>query len=311
MDDVKQLMNVGVSEWAEDASSTVGLDVPGVLADVFSVANTLLTKYDASDLRRNFLTMLPELQLHAAKVTPYLAHKNPLLDGPLLDSLEELVLKYIKIHTDTRVNEGWASFVDPAGTLGRTTFDTTRHYPDIGGMALSNGDPCFVVFPGMKYIDNSSTERHVRMYVLGIEGEEKGEGKVESVTSMDLTIMKGIADSGIVNRGQKPIAGLYLKGGDLRPCENLPATSREYFMQENFGECGLAKVRFDRGNPGSPWGQEDYVGQKDNVVFWKVHPDTSEEGKIHYPPTAKDLNNAIDAATVGVDYARIDFQNPD
>lgn len=68
------------------------------------------------------------------------------------------------------------------------------------------------------------------------------------ISVVDLEIMKGIAQSGVMKPGQPTILGLYLPRQELVRCTNLPSTSSEYNQAKQFTRYGLSRVRLEEFN---------------------------------------------------------------
>lgn len=132
-------------------------------------------------------------------------------------------------------------------------------------------------------------------FQLGIDEEKQS----TSLVGVDLEIMKGIAESGIMERGQPSLMGLYLPRQELVRCTNLPKTSSEYIQAKTFTSCGLSRIRLEENEV---WRPIDYdISTRRNAIFWKTHSDAENGKTIHRPPTVNDLKEAVVAARNGYD----------
>lgn len=122
--------------------------------------------------------------------------------------------------------------------------------------------------------------------------EADKEKHTTTLAGVDREIMKGIAESGIMEPGQPSLVGLYLPRQELVRCTNLPRTSSEYIQAKSFTACGLSRIRLgDVIN----WQPIDYdISTRRGAIFWKTQTDSTG-------PTEHDLREAVVAARNGYD----------
>lgn len=109
-----------------------------------------------------------------------------------------------------------------------------------------------------------------------------------SLLGVDLEIMKGIAQSGVMEPGQPSLMGLYLPRKELVRCTNLPKTSSGYIQAKNFTLCGLYRIRLAE----TSWHPIDYdISARRNAIFWKTRSTKPDD----------DVKEAIVAAKNGYD----------
>lgn len=107
------------------------------------------------------------------------------------------------------------------------------------------------------------------------------------IAGVDLEIMKGVAQSGVMKPGQPTLVGLYLPRQKLVRCTNLPKNSSEYIQAQQFTGCGLSRTRrpiaFD-------------ISTRRTAIYWKTHSDREDKRILHRPPTVGELKEALTAA---------------
>lgn len=116
------------------------------------------------------------------------------------------------------------------------------------------------------------------------------------LTKSDVAVMKGIAQSGALQI-LREVGGLYSPGRGLKPCTNMPSHPVGYVQNSHF-DCGLTDLVLGDERNVAIWWPESLILKAfhNELIMWHTHPDQTNPGIIHSPPSIDDFQVSLAAS---------------